>query len=311
VLSSILIPLVGYYYAERQKDKEIDKGFVELGIKILSENPTAESKPLREWAIALINNYSEVKLSESAQQLIVEKAPLVTSGDRGISPQVLDRLQSDGFSLGVIVSQFNHDVDFSALKTRQIKFVYVRATRGERFVDGTMERHVREASRNGLYVGLYHFFEYSGSGADPIKQADSFWAALMSKEWNLPPVVDCELGPQPTVPSDYADRAYQFIQRLQTLSKMKPIIYSNTQFADQHFDERFSAYPIFLARFVASAARATTPIAPKWWKDVTFWHLADSVKDPALANLDIVGFKGNDAMLKALLNDSRTTASAN
>lgn len=45
VLSSILIPLVGFYYAEKQKDKEIDKGFVELGIKICPKIRSRKTSP--------------------------------------------------------------------------------------------------------------------------------------------------------------------------------------------------------------------------------------------------------------------------
>lgn len=307
VLSSILIPLVGFYYAEKQKDKEIDKGFVELGIKILSEDPKPENQPLRAWAISLVNNYSEVKLDETAQQLL-EKVPLVTSGGHGLPPQVLDKLQTDGFVLGVGVSHFNSGIDYATLKTRQIKFVYVKATQGIAGIDAAMEINVREASKNGMFVGLYHFFE---PATDPVKQAENFAARLKGQEWTLPPVVDCENLGGHSLPKDYADRVYQFIQKLQSLTKEKPIIYAATAFADQNFDNRFSNYPIFISKYITSSTSTAAPIAPKWWKSVTFWHLTDAVSDPLLAHLGIFAFRGSETGLKALLAENKFDQPAN
>ena len=61
VISSVLIPLLGLYYTSRDKEREVSKGFVEIATKILSDKPSDENKPLRQWAIALIDNYSAVR----------------------------------------------------------------------------------------------------------------------------------------------------------------------------------------------------------------------------------------------------------
>jgi lysozyme len=209
--------------------------------------------------------------------------------------------------LGTTVSRFNADIDYAALKSRQIRFVYVKASQGETIVDAGMEQNVREANKNEMLIGLYHLFEPK---ADPIKQAENFVAQLKKQKWDLPPVVDCEIF-NGQLPQDYSDRVFQFIQRLQGLTNEKPIIYANTPFADQHFDKRFSTYPIFLARFITSSTSTSIPIPPKWWTTVTFWHLTESVNDPVLSHLDIVAFKGNGAGLKALLADNRVVQPAN
>ena len=66
IISSVLIPLIGFYYASRDKEREVSKGFVEIATRF-SDKPTDDNKPLREWAIALIDNYSAVRLPEDAR----------------------------------------------------------------------------------------------------------------------------------------------------------------------------------------------------------------------------------------------------
>src|ERR1700730_12784077 len=76
VISSVLIPILGLYYTSRDKDREVSKGFVELATKILSDNPTESNKPLREWAVSLIDNYSAVSLPEKARTSLLNKQPI-------------------------------------------------------------------------------------------------------------------------------------------------------------------------------------------------------------------------------------------
>jgi len=72
VASSILIPAAGLWLADHQQRDEINKEFVKLGIDILSKPPAATGKPdpVREWALQVVDRYSEVKLSPAAQQML-------------------------------------------------------------------------------------------------------------------------------------------------------------------------------------------------------------------------------------------------
>src|SRR5215472_10664672 len=83
VVSSVFIPVLGIYYTSRDKDREVSKGFVEIATKILSDNPTDSNKPLREWAISLIDNYSAVRLPEAARTALLNKQSIFGS-DTGV-----------------------------------------------------------------------------------------------------------------------------------------------------------------------------------------------------------------------------------
>src|SRR5947209_398230 len=82
LISSVAIPSVGLWLGYIQKDKEvalantqknqeIEKGYVELGIRILSDPPTPESEELRKWAVKLVNAHTKVLLDGKAASSVV------------------------------------------------------------------------------------------------------------------------------------------------------------------------------------------------------------------------------------------------
>ena len=296
VISSVLIPLIGLYYTSRDKEREVSKGFVEIATKILSDKPTDENKPLREWAIALIDNYSAVRLSDDARNALLNKQPIFEAPGviGGISKIKLQELQTSGLTLGVTISHHKSTVDFPMLKEHGVKFAFIKASQGSSFVDPKAIEYASEARKTGIAVGLYHFFL---PDADVQMQFKNFADRLTAIPWELPPTIDCEEFPGASIPSDYAARVKLFADALQQRFGVKPVIYAGSSFATQHLDERESQYPLFIAQFGGRA----TPTVPKWWKDYLFWHLAEGVNDdPLLRGYDIVAFKGQSADLAAL-----------
>lgn len=302
IISSILIPLLGLYYTSRDKEREVSKGFVDIATRILSDKPTKENKPLRQWAIALIDNYSTVKLPDEARQALLENQPIFASSGMTTSSDTLKALQFYGMTLGVSVSHFNAAPDFDLLKQHGIQFAFIKASQGASSVDAKGIENARAARGSGLKIGLYHFFE---PDVDVAAQFANFSARLNSVDWDLPPTIDCENFPGKQIPADYADKVDQLAQELEKQFGRKPIIYTTTTFANLHFDQRESRYPLFVAQFsvpsVTGSSEAPRPRVPKWWSEYQFWHVAAGVVDDAvLRQYDIVAFKGTLADLAIL-----------
>jgi hypothetical protein len=80
LLSAVLLPLVllivGNQFSAATKEREIQSKFVELSTQILREQPTPESKPLREWATSVINRYSGVEMTQATTESLVTKTAL-------------------------------------------------------------------------------------------------------------------------------------------------------------------------------------------------------------------------------------------
>ena len=79
VISAVLIPVVvaiiGYYVNTAIKGDELSLKYVELAVRVLQDAPRDETENLRNWAIDVINNYSDVRLSEDAK-LELRRGPI-------------------------------------------------------------------------------------------------------------------------------------------------------------------------------------------------------------------------------------------
>lgn len=64
---------------------------------------------------------------------------------------------------GVVLSQNDGYVDFEALKTAKIDFVYLRATQGAAFSDDSFNNNYSRSQGAQLPVGIYHVFSFSST----------------------------------------------------------------------------------------------------------------------------------------------------
>jgi type IV secretory pathway VirB4 component len=97
-ISVLVIPIIVAYYGnliqERMHDKQLEENktalkveeennknqlaneYIKLAINILKDKPSENNKELRTWAVAVVNKYSDIKLSENTQKSLIEEIPL-------------------------------------------------------------------------------------------------------------------------------------------------------------------------------------------------------------------------------------------
>ena len=67
IIAIVVIAFYGYRINATLKQKELNVKMIELSIDILTIKPSKEADPLREWAIDILDRYSEVPISEEAR----------------------------------------------------------------------------------------------------------------------------------------------------------------------------------------------------------------------------------------------------
>ena len=75
VIVSVVIPIIigivasvwGYFISSALKDKELKVKYVEIAVSILRDNPSKDTIPIRDWAVDVFEECSEVKLSKEAK----------------------------------------------------------------------------------------------------------------------------------------------------------------------------------------------------------------------------------------------------
>src|SRR5262249_37900540 len=238
-----------------QKDRELQKSYVELGIRILSDPPRPEAAALRKWAVALINTNSTVKMTEAAASAVINSVPLTVNPQSHLSLAAYSSIVA-GKPLGAALSHFNHSIsDFAALKNAGVKFCFFKATQGTNRSDADVHTFATQASQVGIPFGLYHFFDVAADGEN---QAENFLKVTADLSPSLPPVLDLEEVPNKNPGPDLSQQVARFLDRLERAGKPNCVIYSTKNFLDRYFPAGIHNHPLCLARFATEASSGST-----------------------------------------------------
>lgn len=170
---------------------------------------------------------------------------------------------------GIDVSYYQGKIDWQKVKAMkeenvQISFAFIKATEGVLLVDPYFNRNWREAPKAGIKVGAYHFFRPRRSG---LWQANFFLQAVSIETGDLPPVVDIE-GLDGVSPAKMRQELSIFIDRIESKTKVKPIIYTGLKFYTSYLSSYYEDYPFWIANYHQPKLR----LANKHW---VFWQHSD------------------------------------
>ena len=90
--------------------------------------------------------------------------------------EMRDKYKTNDTKVGIDVSKWQGDIDFSKVKAAGAEFVMIRigyqdGFDGEYVVDPYYEKNIAGALENGLDVGVY-FYTYSKNSEEAVKQAE-------------------------------------------------------------------------------------------------------------------------------------------
>lgn len=103
LLAAVIIPLalalIGNWYSTAVKEKDTQIRYVELAIRILSQEPSKQTENIRNWAVQVINFYSDVKIGdETKEELLREK---LQTAIKSTSRPVLREYQSGSYKVKI------------------------------------------------------------------------------------------------------------------------------------------------------------------------------------------------------------------
>lgn len=153
---------------------------------------------------------------------------------------------------GIDVSRYQERIDWDRVRRMQVgkvqmQFAFIKATEGSWLKDPYFNYNWKQAHRQGLIRGAYHYFLPDISAKD---QARHFIRTVKLRSGDLPPVVDVE--EQRGMRSEQV-RAFtlQFLQMLEKHYGVKPVLYTNLQFFKDHFADEpaFADYTKWIAHY--------------------------------------------------------------
>ena len=110
--------------------------------------------------------------------------------------EILNNYKNDDNEIGIDVSKWQGDIDFTKVKNAGASFVMIRVgsqsgTGGDYVLDPTFKQNIENALKNDLKVGVY-FYSYADSKKEAQKQANWVIKQIKNYEISLPVVFDFE-----------------------------------------------------------------------------------------------------------------------
>lgn len=137
--------------------------------------------------------------------------------------------------LGIDVSHYQGKINWQQVAAVQhendsVQFAFIKATEGLTIKDSEYEFNAKEANKNGIKSGAYHFLIFEESS---VKQADFFVDEIVKSHFNLRPVVDVEDDSKLTSKA-IQDSISVFLNRVEERLNERPIIYTYSNFYNEH-----------------------------------------------------------------------------
>lgn len=232
-------------------------------------------------------------------------ATLATRADAFTAPGIPTVLQSG--TPGIDVSNWQGQIDWSAVATEGVRFAYIKATEATTFTDPDFAANYSGAAKAGLIRGAYHFaVPNASSGA---AQADFFvdhggsWTA---DGRTLPPALDIEYNPYGPDPCYGLSRSQMiswigaFATTVYNRTDRWPVIYTTTNWwatCTGNSPAAGAHSPLWLASWAQSGQVRNRP---EGWNAYTIWQYADRGTAPG----DQDFFNGSYASLEAFASRS-------
>jgi lysozyme len=199
-----------------------------------------------------------------------------------VANTIKNNITTDAESVhGIDVSHFQGDIDWHAVASSNIQFVYLKATDGNTYTDPSFHRNTKALSATTLEYGAYHFFE---ANDQPITQAENFIKVIKDIPLTLSPMVDVEIDDNQT-PEVLQQRLKSFLTIVENSTGCKPLIYSNKNFWSLDIGPQFDDYVFWLAEY------SQTPQLPAGIKNWDIWQYSQTGKITGIqdkVDLDVI-----------------------
>lgn len=170
---------------------------------------------------------------------------------------------------GIDVSEFQGDIDWQAVKAGGVVFAFARALEGETIHDSRFSANWQGMKDAGIVPGAYVFYV---ADDPPAKQAEIFTGLVTLEPGDLRPMVDIEQGSiGASAPANLVANFHTYLELIEKHYGVKPIIYTDPVFWNEHMDDSFGDYPLWVADYDVDS-----PTLPTGWDKWVFWQHSDS-----------------------------------
>lgn len=199
---------------------------------------------------------------------------------------------------GIDVSRFQQEIDWQALKSENVRFVFIKATEGGDYRDQAFSRNWNESKRAGFVRGAYHFFTFCRAGRE---QAENFIKTVPIEAGTLPPAIDLEFGGNCSARPErevLQKELKDFIGEIERVYGQKPVLYLKYDSYEAYVKGDFQNYLLWIQdRFFEPELSDRR----KW----SFWQYSSRGRVQGVETyVDLNAFNGTEREFNQLINSS-------
>lgn len=164
-----------------------------------------------------------------------------------IGVTLVNTCYADEYYKGIDVSYYQGDIDFGEVYKAGCRAVYIRAGQGNSFVDPKFKENYEGASSENLDYGFYYYVT-AKSVAEAESQATTFANLISGIDYTLRPAMDFEYFGELSK-EEVNQIGIAFLNKLEDLTNVVPIIYSNAYNVQEYWGDDFSRYYLWVAHY--------------------------------------------------------------
>ena len=146
---------------------------------------------------------------------------------------------------GLDISHHQEKVNWT-LVDKKYKFIILKATEGQNFLDTDFLYNWNNARLYGFVVGAYHFFVMTSSGE---AQADFYISKVPDSEKTLPPIIDLEISTKKYKKPDVIEHLRVMVEKLEKHYKKRVIFYVNYNTYNAYIKGEFPENKIWITDY--------------------------------------------------------------
>jgi len=201
----------------------------------------------------------------------------------------LHQIKAEGKIWGIDLSHHQSEIIWTKLGKHKPYFIFFKATEGKSHRDTKYSENYKNARKNKITTGSYHFFTYKSTG---IAQAKFFLSVAKFQKGDLPPVLDAEFKRNMPANSKVTKELIEFLKYVTVKTGVKPIIYCDYDYYEKYLKNKLkNKHQLWICDYRRK---------PK--ADWLFWQTTDKFKiDGIKGNVDFNLFNGNKEKLNKIL----------
>jgi len=192
---------------------------------------------------------------------------------------------------GIDVSEYQGTIQWDQVRfvenTFPLAYVFIRATAGVDKVDNQFENNWREAKKNTIIRGAYHYYR---PNENSIAQAENFIKTVRLQKGDLPPVLDIESTATNQPIDSLKAGIRRWLEIVDAHYKVRPIIYTGENFYNAFLKDDFSGYTFWIANY--------NFFVEDMKDDWLFWQFTEKSSIQGIqGNVDVNIYNGTPKML--------------